>query len=291
MAEIGNIPKLMIEHLTPHVGIKTVSKGVHPNVPIGVFDSGVGGLSVLSEVMKELPHEDVIYLADTARVPFGGRPHDEIMKINREILDFFVKQGVKMVIIACGTSSAIAYPILKEEYKIPMVSMIEPGVRAALAATNNKRIGVIATQNTVDSAAFQNAILTHDDTVRVIAEACPLFVPLIEGGFIEAEETKAVAREYLDPLIKMDVDTLILGCTHYPHLTNVLSGIIKAELINPAVEVVNEVRDILARLHMLKKSSAKANHTYYTTADPLRFEELGSKLLGRPITGVKQIEL
>ncbi len=286
MAEVGNIPKLTVEHLTPHVGM-----GVRPHLPIGIYDSGVGGLSVLSEVIKELPHEDVIYLADTARVPFGGRSHDEIMKINHEILNFFVKQGVKLVIIACGTSSAIAYPKIKDEYKIPMVSMIEPGVRAALAATKNKRVGVIATQNTVDSSAFQNAILTHDDTVRVIAEACPLFVPLIEGGFIEAEETKTVAREYLDPLVKIDVDTLILGCTHYPHLKKVLGGIIKAELIDPAVEVVKEARDILVRLHMLKKASTPANYTYYTTAEPLKFEELGSKLLGRPITGVKQIDL
>jgi len=291
MAEVGNIPRLTVEHLAPHARPMAVLKKSEPSAPIGVFDSGVGGLSVLSEVMKQLPNEDVIYLADTARVPFGGRPVQEIIKINHQILNFFSRQGAKMVIMACGTSSAIAYPKVKAEYKFPIISMIEPGARAARMATKNKIVGVIATQNTIDSGAFQDALWIEDKVKEVVAEACPLFVPLIEGGFIEAEETKKVAEEYLKPHIKAGVDTLILGCTHYPHLRKILHAIIKAELIDPAVEVAKEAKGVLSKKHLNKTDPAPGHYTYYVTSNPLQFETLGSKLLGRAIVGVKHVEL
>ncbi|OGC03886.1 glutamate racemase [candidate division WOR-1 bacterium RIFOXYA12_FULL_43_27] len=262
-------------------------KRANRNSPIGLFDSGVGGLTVLAEVLKQLPHENAIYLADTARVPYGGRSPAEILKINCEILNFFAGEGVKLVIMACGTSSAIAYQKVKDQYDFPIVSMIEPGARAALSVSKNKKIGVIATQNTISTHAFKKAL----PGAEVTEEACPLFVPLIEGGFIEAEETRKVAEEYLAPIKAAEVDTLILGCTHYPHLAGILRDIIKVELIDPAIEAVAEAKSILASCSLFNGDLTEGRVAYYVTGSPAQFEVLGSKLLGKNILGVKKIDL
>ena len=291
MPEIRAVQKVFADAVAPALKAAHKYKICDPGSPIGIFDSGVGGLTVLAEVVRALPLENVIYLADTARVPYGSRPPEEIIKINQQILNFFLKQEVKMVIIACGTSSSIAYPKLKELYKIPLVEMIEPGSRAALAATKNKKIGVIATQNTVDSGAYQDRLIEMNRQVEVIAAACPLFVPLIEGGFINAVETKKVAEEYLKPLVKQRVDTLILGCTHYPHLSKLLSGLINAALVNPAVEAVRSAREILAKNNQLKNCGGFGRYSYYTSSNPQQFEVLGSKLFGRMISQVKEVTL
>ena len=227
-------------------------RGKEPKVtklsPIAMFDSGVGGLTVLKEVIKQLPMEHVIYYADTARVPYGGRTPNEIIKFNREIIDHLVSLGAKMVIMACGTSSAIAYPVLKDRYNVPIISLIEPGSAAAVRATKNKKIGLIATQATVDSSAYQRAIKKLNRDIKVFASACPLFVPLIEGGFTEAEETKRTAAQYLKPLLKSGIDTLILGCTHYPHLIKVLreTAGLSVRFVDPAEEAVSEAKKVLS---------------------------------------------
>jgi len=254
-----------------------------PDSPVGIFDSGVGGLTVYSEFIRQLPGENVIYLADTARVPYGGRPAEEIIKINEEIIGYFIGRGVKMVIMACGTSSSIAYPVLKDKYDIPIIPMIEPGARGAVQATRNGKIGIIATLGTVNSGAFQNAI----KDAEVYAVACPLFVPLIEGGFIEADETKKVARDYLKPLIKAGIDTLILGCTHYPHLKKIIGEIVgpNVALIDPAYEAVQDAKK------MQRNKGTHGKHEFEVTGSPLHFQDLGSKLLGRPIANVKQLKL
>jgi len=263
-----------------------------PSSPIGVFDSGVGGLTVLRQLMHKLPHEDILYLADTARIPYGGRPPEEIIKINQEIIPFLIKHGAKMIVIACGTSSAIAYPILKDQYPIQMISLIEPGSRAAVDATRSGTIGLIATVGTVNSHAYQHKIKELKKEVVVHAAGCPLFVPLIEGGFIEAEETRRVAREYLKPLLKEKIDTLILGCTHYPHLYQLLQQLTgpNVTLIDPAEEAVNDAKKLLKGAGNLRPA-VQAKYEFMVTGSVMQFEELGSRLLGRPIIGARQVKL
>ena len=283
---------MITEKVLSRAGEKARHEKMVPASPIGVFDSGVGGLTVLQQLMHKLPHEDIIYLADTARLPYGGRPPEEIIKINQEILPFLIKHGAKMIVIACGTSSSIAYPILKDQYPIQMISLIEPGSRAAVDATRSGIIGLIATVGTVNSHSYQHNIKELKKEAVVHAVSCPLFVPLIEGGFIEAEETRRVAKEYLKPLLKEKIDTLILGCTHYPHLSRLLKQITgpNITLIDPAEETVNAAKKMLKEAGNLRPSG-QARHEFLVTGSVMQFEELGSRLLGRPIIGARQVKL
>lgn len=264
-----------------------------PSSPIGVFDSGVGGLTVLKEIMRQLPNEDVVYLADTARVPYGGRPPEEIIKINEEIIPFLIDYGAKLIIMACGTSSSIAYPVLKDKYKVHLISLIEPGARAAAAATRSGIVGLIATVGTVDSQAFQNAVSSLKKDAKVVAQACPLFVPLIEGGFIEAEETKRVVKEYLKPLLKEKIDTLILGCTHYPHLAKALRERTGPEVVfvDPAEEAVSDAKKLLQKAGTTKSKTSVPKYEYLVTGSVVQFQDLGSRLLGKPISHAKQVKM
>jgi glutamate racemase len=250
-------------------------------------------LTVLQEIIKQLPNEDVIYLADTARLPYGSRTPEEILKFNREIIPFLIKQGAKIIIMACGTSSAIAYPVVKDEYPIEMINLIEPGARAAVAATRNNRIGLLATIATVNSQAYQNKIHELKKEAEIFAVACPLFVPLIEGGFSDSDETKKVAKDYLRPLLQEQIDTLVLGCTHYPHLLKLLETLTGHHLtiVDPAEEAVADTKKLLKIAGTLKTAAAKPKYDYLVTGSPLQFEELGTRLFGRPITNVKQVTL
>jgi glutamate racemase len=272
---------------------KPEEKKTTPSSPLGIFDSGVGGLTVLREIMHQLPHEDAIYLADTARVPYGGRSPEEILKINEEIIPFLIDQGAKLIVIACGTSSAIAYPVLKDKYKVRLIGMIEPGARAALAATRSGRIGVIATVGTIHSHAFQKTLQSMRENIQVFAQPCPLFVPLIEGGFIEAEETKRVAKEYLKPLLKDEIDTLVLGCTHYPHLLRVIRERVGHDvtIIDPAEEAVRDVKNLLRQAGTLKDKSSPPKYAYLVSGPAPQFQDLGSRLLGKPITHAKHVQI
>ncbi|MBU0574167.1 MAG: glutamate racemase [Candidatus Margulisiibacteriota bacterium] len=291
MSEISNVPKIGAEKIQSGTGIKARPVHITPDQPIGLFDSGVGGLTVVKEIMRKLPSEDLVYVADTARVPYGGRSSKEIIKINVEIINFLMSKKVKMVVMACGTSSSIAYPVLKDEYPVPIISMIEPGSKAALNASRNKVIGIIATVGTVHSMAYQEAIRRMDPSARPLAAACPLFVPLIEGGFTEAEETKKVAREYLKPLLAEGIDTLIMGCTHYPHISKLLKGILgpHVALIDPAREAANLVLTTLKEENLLAENK-KAQYEYFVSGSAPQFVELGSRLLGRPIAGAEQVK-
>lgn len=283
----------MTEKVAPKQAEKPEEKKTTPSSPLGVFDSGVGGLTVLREIMRQLPHEDAIYLADTARVPYGGRSPEEILKINEEIIPFLIDQGAKLIVVACGTSSAIAYPVLKDKYKVRMIGMIEPGARAALAASRSGRIGVIATVGTVHSHAYQKTLQSMKESVQVFAEACPLFVPLIEGGFIEAEETRRVAREYLKPLLKEKIDTLILGCTHYPHLLKIIKERVGYDvtIVDPAEEVVKEVSKLLRQAGTLKGKTSPPKYEFLVTGSASQFQDLGSRLLGKPISRAKHVQM
>ncbi len=266
------------------------AKKATPSSPIGIFDSGVGGLTVLAQVLKQLPNEDYIYLADTARVPYGGRSPQEIIKINQEIIPFLINQGAKLIIMACGTSSAIAYPVVKDEYAVELINLIEAGSRAALSATKNKQIGVIATAGTVNSGAFQNKI---GNEAQVQAVACPLFVPLVEDGLVETDETRKVAKEYLKPLISAGIDTLILGCTHYPHLSKVIKEIVgpSVTLVDPAVAAVAQAKAMLKKAGTIKTTGSPAKASFLVTGSAIHFQDVGSRLLGKAIVGAKQVKL
>jgi len=206
--------------------------------PIGIFDSGVGGLTVLRQLYQQLPHESIIYFGDTARLPYGIRSQAEILQFVREILEWMQKQGVKMVIMACNTSSALALETVRTEYNIPILGLILPGAKAAIQV--GKRVGVIATPATAKSNAYKQAIREIAADVEVWQVGCPEFVPLIEQNRIHDPYTTQVARSYLEPLLKKEIDTLIYGCTHYPHLAPVLRSLLPdhVQLIDPAVHVV-----------------------------------------------------
>jgi glutamate racemase len=273
---------------------KLEDKKVVPGSPIGIFDSGVGGLTVLQEVARQLPNEDVVYLADTARVPYGGRPPEEIIRINEEIIPHLIDQhGVKLIIIACGTSSAIAYPVLKDKYKVHMISLIEPGARSALMASRSGNIGLIATLGTVNSRAYQTMLHSMNKEVKVHAQACPLFVPLIEGGFVEADETRRVVKEYLKPLLKEKIDTLILGCTHYPHILKLLKERSGAgvTMVDPAEEAVADAKKMLRKAGTINPPTHHPKYEFLVTGSVLQFQELGTRLFGKPITHAKHVNL
>ena len=234
--------------------------------PIGIFDSGVGGLTVLRQVYRQLPNESVIYFGDTARLPYGIRSQAEILQYVREILTWMQQQQVKMVIMACNTSSALALDIVRQEFDLPILGVILPGAKAAVE--QGKRIGVIATPATAKSNAYKQAILEIDPHVQVWQVGCPEFVPLIEQNRIHDPYTTEVARSYLEPLIKQEIDTLVYGCTHYPHLAPVLRSLLPShvKLVDPAVNVVAACAQDLDILGL------KNNHPPF----PTRFAVSGS---------------
>ncbi|MDR1997875.1 MAG: glutamate racemase [Candidatus Margulisbacteria bacterium] len=218
------------------------------NRPIGIFDSGLGGLTVLREVQKQLPQESVIYYADLARVPYGSKTPQEIIAINEEILRYFAGRGVKLVIVACNTSSAIALERSKDLFAMPILGVIGPGANTAFALTKNKKIGVLATEATVRAHAYKNILTSLNPSVEVYEQACPQFVPLIEKGDYDSPELQALAAEYLRPLLQAGIDTLIYGCTHYPLIDVIIRRQAGMDLqyVDPAVGTAALAREILA---------------------------------------------
>ncbi|MBA3657659.1 MAG: glutamate racemase, partial [Gemmatimonadaceae bacterium] len=192
------------------------------SAPIGVFDSGIGGLTVFRELIRQLPNESIVYFGDTARVPYGPKSPDTVLRYSQEIADFLGKQGVKALVVACNTATAHAVPALRTNMKIPVIGVIDPGARAAAKATRSGSVGVIGTAGTIRSRAYETAILNLLPDARISVAACPLFVPLVEEGWLETEATSLVASEYLTPLRDAHIDTLVLGCTHYPLLKRVI---------------------------------------------------------------------
>ena len=217
------------------------------NRPIGVFDSGVGGLTVAREIMRQLPNERIVYFGDTARVPYGNKSRETVTKFSRQIVRFLETQQIKAIVVACNTASAYALEELEKEVNLPMIGVVKPGVRAALAATKNKKIGVVATEATIHSGIYSRYIEKNDKDVRVLGKACPLFVPLVEEGLWEDPVTDEIARRYLTELIDSGIDTLILGCTHYPMLRSTVAKIMgeSVTLVNPAYETARELKQLL----------------------------------------------
>ena len=270
--------------------------------PIGIFDSGVGGLTVAKKIFQLLPAEDIIYFGDTARYPYGPRSEEIVKKFSVQNVNFLLSQKVKFIVVACNTASALALNDLvlwihrKKDHKIPMIGVIKPGAFASVKATRNGKIGVIGTLGTISSGAYQKAIQKMDPQKKVYSVACPLFVALSEEGYINKEATYLIAKEYLEPLIKRKVDTLVLGCTHYPLLKKVLSEIMGkgVKLIDSAEETAMEVKKVLTQNGLLKKTKLKTQKSgktpfrkFFVSDIPDRFVEVGERFLseGSPASG------
>ncbi|HSD33725.1 MAG TPA: glutamate racemase [Gemmatimonadales bacterium] len=253
--------------------------------PLGVFDSGIGGLTVAHALFECLPHESVIYFGDTARVPYGPKSPETVRRYSGEILDFLVRRGVKMVVVACNTSTAHALEFLRSRSPVPVQGVIEPGARAAAAATRVGRIGVIGTAGTIASGAYERAIKAVRPDVEVVSRACPLFVPLVEEGWFDHPATELVAREYLQPLEDRKVDVLVLGCTHYPLLKPLLSRVMgpHVTLIDSAAETARTVRRELEGHELLAPAGARPTHHFVVSDDVALFRRVGARFLGEKL--------
>ncbi len=262
------------------------------NAPIGIFDSGIGGLTVMSAIMKRLPNESLIYLGDTARVPYGNKSQETVVRYSRECAHFLVERGVKAVVVACNTASAYALADLGRELSVPVIGVIEPGAFAAMQKTSKKTIGVIGTSGTVASNAYGKALKALDPKVRVVSLACPLFVPLVEEGWIDNDITYAIANRYLADMANEGIDVLILGCTHYPLLKKAI-----AEQVGGLVSLVDSAETTsLALKDCLSKnkshcSSATVSHRIYVTDLPARFESVARLFLGCAPPSVTRVDL
>ena len=276
----------------PPSGKSSTTPKENPN-PIGIFDSGIGGLTVAKKIFGLLPNENVIYFGDTARYPYGPRSRQIVKRFSFQNVNFLLRQGVKFTVIACNTASAFALQELRKNYDIPLVGVIEPGATAAIKATKNGKIGVIGTVGTIHSRAYQKAIRRLDSQLKVYSVACPLFVSLAEEGYINKDATRLIASEYLNPLLKKQVDTLVLGCTHYPLLKKVISRIMgeKVKLIDSAEETAKEVKRLLKHYGLLRNSAGKSFRKFYVSDVPDRFVEVGERFLKGRITKVKRIDI
>ncbi len=263
------------------------------NSPIGIFDSGLGGLTVFREIAKHLPAENLIYVGDTARVPYGIKSAETVIRYSREICDFLIEKGVKGIVVACNTASAFALPTLQQKYSIPVLGVIEPGVQAAIAASRSHSIGVIGTEGTIKSESYLKAIQKKLPQARVISKPCPLFVPLVEEGWIQHEVTRQVAEIYLGEWKKGDLDTLILGCTHYPLLKSVLREIFgeKVTLVDSAEETAKGLQQLLREKGLLASSSHAGTQSFFTTDVPQKLTELAKRFLGHDLGKVEQTHL
>ena len=257
--------------------------------PIGVFDSGIGGLTVARELMRQLPAESIIYFGDTARVPYGPKSPDTVRRYSREIANYLRERGVKALVVACNTATAHALTTLQAEEPIPVIGVVEPGARAAVAATRGGRIGVIGTVGTIRSTAYERAIRALRPDAQIIARPCPLFVPLVEEGWLEHEATRLVADEYLSEFAREHVDTLVLGCTHYPLLKPLIAEVLGPDvaLIDSAEQTAAETRRVLEARGLLAPAGAAAVRRYVASDAPDQFLRMAERFLGAPIEGVE----
>jgi glutamate racemase len=257
--------------------------------PIGVFDSGIGGLTVAHELMRQLPAESLIYFGDTARVPYGPKSPDTVRRYSREIAGWLRDEGVKAIVIACNTATAHGLAALRAEMPCPVIGVVEPGARAAVNASTGREIGVIGTVGTIRSGAYERAIRELAPNARIAVQPCPLFVPLVEEGWGSSEAARLVAREYLRPLEEAHVDTVVLGCTHYPLLKPLLAEVLgpRVRLIDSAAETAAETRRVLADAGLLAPPDNVPTHRFIASDDPRQFLALGQRFLGDAIEHVE----
>ncbi len=266
--------------------------------PVGVFDSGVGGLTVAREIMRQIPDERIIYFGDTARVPYGSKSRDTIIRFSRQIVNFLRTKSVKAVVVACNTASALALEALAPEMDIPIIGVVIPGAKVAAESTRNGKVGVIATESTIDSGLYTRVITEFNPGVQVYGKACPLFVPLVEEGWLADPVTVEVARRYLDPLLETGIDTLVMGCTHYPLLRGTLAGVLgdQVRLVNPAYETALELRRLLEREGILNDGGRPPEdiedmHAYYVSDAANKFREFANTILPFGVDRAKLINI
>lgn len=264
-----------------------------PNSPLGVFDSGVGGLTVVRALREILPNESIIYLGDTARVPYGSKSPETIRRYAIEDTQFLIHRGVKAVVVACNTATAHALPALQSTFRLPVIGVLEPGVEATLADPNCLRVGIIGTSGTIKSSAYQYALAMRRPDLQIHAEATPLLVPFVEEGWIDHPSTKMVLREYLKPLIEKGIDTLVLGCTHYPLLIPVIRKVAghRMRLVDSASTCAAHVRARLEQLNLLRAGKARPSLEIYLTDLSEHFEELAKRFLNSEFGKVKKASL
>jgi len=271
-----------------------------PSSPIGIFDSGIGGLTVVREVIRQLPDERIIYFGDTARVPYGPKSPETVRRYSLEIGHFLRSQDVKAIVVACNTATAHALPALQREFPLPVIGVVEPGARAAVAASRRGELGVIGTAGTIGSGAYERAIKEIAPNAHIMARACPLFVPLVEEGWLDTEPTRLIAREYLAPMKAAGVDTLVLGCTHYPLLKPLLAEMLGPDvaLIDSAHETAAETARVLRARDLLAPTNgqgwrrdAPVVHRFVASDAPDHFLRLGQRFLGSAIECVETVTL
>ncbi len=259
------------------------------NRPIGIFDSGVGGLTVVKQMFKKLPNEDIVYLGDTARVPYGTKSPETIKRFAVENAEFLMGFKVKLIVVACNTASSTSLGVLRERFKVPIVGVIKPGAQKAVQITRNNKIGIIGTYTTVKSRAYEKEIRHFSKDVKAFSKACPLFVPLVEEGWLKEEITFDIVRKYLKPLKAKGIDTLILGCTHYPLLRPVISRAMgnTVKIVDSASSVADEAYNILMAFGGLSEKK-KSNHRFFATDAVEHFVRVGEKFLGTKINNARR---
>lgn len=262
------------------------------NNAIGVFDSGVGGLTVVRALMEGLPLEHIIYFGDTARVPYGVKSIETIRRYATQITEFLLEQEVKALIVACNTMSAVAYGVIEDLSPVPLLGVVDAGARGAVAVTKNKRVGIIGTPATINSSTYVKAIKKYDPEIEIFSQPCPLFVPLAEEGWLDHTVTRLTAQEYLKPVIAQNIDTLVLGCTHYPLLKPLLQEVIGSSirLVDSAQAIREQTHKLLDEHNLLNQQPGPPEYRFYVTDVPLRFKEIGARFLGRALTNVTVVK-
>ena len=261
--------------------------------PIGVFDSGIGGLTVVKRLASTLPTEDIVYFGDTARVPYGSKSNSTVIEYSIQDTKFLINKNVKAIVVACNTASSIALNDLKKNFDLPIIGMINPGAQLAISSTKNGRIGVIGTRATINNKAYSDEIKRIDSSMFVFEKSCPLFVPLAEEGWINHKATFEIAEEYLKELRELKIDTLVLGCTHYPILSEVIQKVMGDDviLIDSGVASASVVKDELDRTNLHTNKNSNGNHNFYVSDIPVKFKEVAELFMGKPVKEVKKVDL
>ncbi len=260
--------------------------------PIGVFDSGIGGLTVVKRIASTLPEEDIIYFGDTARVPYGSKSNATIIEYALQDAKFLMTKNVKAIVVACNTVSSIAMDELRKNFDVPFIGMINPGARAAVKNSRNGRIGVIGTRSTISNKAYSQEIKNISADVEVIEKACPLFVPLAEEGWIKHKATYEIAEDYLKELRELNIDTLVLGCTHYPILAEVIQDVIgdSVVLIDSGIASAELVREELNRIDLRTNKFSMGNQSFYVSDIPAKFKEVAELFIGREVNNIQKVD-
>lgn len=262
------------------------------NRPIGVFDSGIGGLTVVGAMAKTLPQESILYVGDTARVPYGNKSEERIQTFSKEITEWLINQNCKMIVVACNTASSLALAYLKSNFDLPIIGVIAPGVQSAITATKNHQIGVLGTHATIRSDAYGKRLLAVNGEISVVSQACPLFVPLAEEGWVSGEVPESVAKNYLSSIIGSSVDTVILGCTHYPLLKPVISDVLgeNVQLVDSGQATATAVHAVLEKKNLLADETP-GEIQCFATDSPESFEALAGRFLKATISSIQHIDI